>query len=95
MLKNLLFLSIITTLAIVALIGFNYYHNTTTSAVPEFIATKNVPIVPKMDTKTAENLSNRNIITVNLHDKNISVQPTATPNKITVTNSVSSPEAGF
>ena len=78
-----------------ALIGFNYYHNTTTSTVPEFIATKNVPIVPKLDTKTVENLSNRDSVTVNLHDKNISAQPTVTPGEITITNSESSPEAGF
>ena len=94
MLRNLLFLSIITTLAILALIGFNYYHNVTTSTVAEFITTKNIPITPILDTKTVEDLSDRNTITVNLHDKNIPFL-SAAPGQVSQTSPVSSPEAKF
>lgn len=95
MLKNLLFLSLVTTIAIATLIGFNYYHNTTTSSVPEFISTKNVPIAPVLDITTVEKLNKKDTIIANLHEENFAVQQTESLEQNIQTSPAASPGANF
>lgn len=83
MIKNILYLSILINVGVLALIGFNVYHNSKTSTVSEDTNIQAAPITPTFDTKTIDELKTRSEIIVNLQDKAPAagaIEITPTPN---------------
>ncbi len=61
--KNILLLLVPAFILVVAWISFSIYHNAATSTIPENLNIQIFPITPVFDTKTIEDIKNRQIIT--------------------------------
>jgi len=77
--KDALLLSITTFITIVAWIGFNIYHATVTSTIPESLQKKVQPIEGKFDTEVIESVKKRQKV------QPVSVPPAATESAILTT----------
>lgn len=66
MIKNLLYLSIFTTVVVVSWIAFAIYHNFASSTIPETTAATITPITPTFDLTTLQDLETRSKVAVDL-----------------------------
>lgn len=78
MIKNLLFLSVMTIFTVVAWIGFTIYHNLTTSTISKDAQIRTEMIVPVFDKEALNTLTKRKSIPVDLAET--VVRPTITEN---------------
>lgn len=62
-------------------IGFNIYHNSASSTIPESINTQLSPISPSFDTKTIDKLKKRQSVTP-IFESGTPINPSVTPANI-------------
>ena len=69
MLKNLLYIAILTTIVVASWIGFGIYHNSISSTISKDTEIKIIPISPSFETKTINALKVKKVIKVDLKEK--------------------------
>ncbi|HVT01453.1 MAG TPA: hypothetical protein VHE53_04445 [Patescibacteria group bacterium] len=66
MIKGLLYITLLTTAAVISWIAFSVYHSTVTSTIAPDTAIIITPIPPSFDRETIEKLKNKKVVPVDL-----------------------------
>ncbi|RJQ27469.1 hypothetical protein C4577_01410 [Candidatus Parcubacteria bacterium] len=68
MLKNILYIGVLTMISVFVWIGFNLHHSNTTSTIEEPTSIRINPITASFDTKTIDSLKSRKSISIDLKE---------------------------
>lgn len=79
--RSLLYLAILTTVVVFAMVSFNIFHNYITSKISEDVSIEIAPITPVFNKDALENVRQRKEIVVDLKTASPEALPKATPFK--------------